>query len=106
MPKIMPKFDAEKKLERAILAAIWIHVGDAGGKGAGRFWLLLSVNAMTPAGVGGFWLLPGIQNGSKIAPLSIDRRLDPPKMTSGRGLEQNKICLVKNRCGNLTFLMA
>ena len=53
MPKIMPKFDAEKKLKSSILAAIWIHVGDAGGKGAGRFWLLLSDNAMTPAGVGG-----------------------------------------------------
>ena len=55
IPKIMPKFDAEKKLKSWILHAIWIHVGDAGGKGAGRFWLILSDNAMTPAGVGGFW---------------------------------------------------
>ena len=40
IPKIMPKFDAEKKLKSWILHAIWIHVGDAGGKGAGRFWLI------------------------------------------------------------------
>ena len=31
---------------------------------------------------------PWIQNGSKIELLSIDRRLDPPKMTSGRGFRK------------------
>ena len=45
----MPKM----KLKSEIFEAIWIHVGDAGGKGAGRFLLLLFDNAMTPAGVGG-----------------------------------------------------
>ena len=34
---------------------------------------------------GRFWDPPKSQNGSKIAFLCIDRRLDPPKMVSGRG---------------------
>ena len=68
----MPKFDAEKKLKSWILHAIWIHVGDAGGKGAGRFWLILSDNAMTPAGVGGFWDPWKIPNRSKTALLRLD----------------------------------
>ena len=37
---------------------------------------------------GSFLGPPEIQNATKIALLSIDRRLDPPKMVSGRGLEK------------------
>ena len=40
MPKIMPKFDAEKNLKSATLGASLILQVDAGGKGAGRFWLI------------------------------------------------------------------
>ena len=40
MPKTMPKNDAEKHLKSAILGAISISLVDAGGKGAGRFWLI------------------------------------------------------------------
>ena len=36
---------------------------------------------------GQFLRTPCIQNGSKIALSSIDRRLDPPKMNSGRGFK-------------------
>ena len=50
------------------------------------FWSLL---AETGAQKGSFLGPAWIQNGSKIAFLSIDRRLDPPKMTSGRGFGKN-----------------
>ena len=40
MPKTMPKFDAENNLKSATLGASLILQVDAGGKGAGRFWLI------------------------------------------------------------------
>ncbi len=53
MPKIMPKFDAEKNSKVAFCKPFGFTWATPGGKGAGRFWLLLSDNAMTLAGVGG-----------------------------------------------------
>ena len=45
-------------------------------------------------------------NRSQISLVSIDRRLDPPKMTSGRWFGKKHEKLMKNLCENRSFLMA
>ena len=49
---------------------------------------LFCLQRLTPADVGGFWDPPKFQNGSKIALLCIDWRLELPKMASGKGFEK------------------
>ena len=113
MPKTMPKFDTEKKLKSAILAAILIPGGcrqEVRRASLRRRRLrhtgFINLKRLTPAGVGGFLGPAWIQNGSKIALLGIGWHLDPPKMRSGRGFGKKLENLMKKRCENRRFLMA
>ena len=92
MPKIMLKFDAEK---RSILDWILIFSRASGGRGGmlslqcwqspGLFYL----QRLTPAGVGGFGDPQKIGNRSKTELSRIDGRLGLLKMASGRGFGKN-----------------
>ena len=94
---MMVKFDAENVPEKCDFR---IHFDSPGGRREVRRASLRRrrfadagfsyLKRLTPAGVGGFWDPPKSQNGSKIALLCIDWRLDPPKMVSGRGFGTNR----------------
>ena len=96
MPKIMPKFDAEKNSQKCDFGCQFDFPG--GRREVRRASLrrrrlrhtgFINLKRLTPAGVGGFSAPREIADRSKIVLLSIDGHFDPRKMPSGRGFGKN-----------------
>ena len=93
---MMPNFDTENEPKKC---DFWSHFDSPGGRQEVRRASLrrrrlrhpglFNLKRLTPAGVGGFRTPWKIVNRLKIESLGIDRRLDPPKITYGRGSEKN-----------------